>query len=192
MNKSASLAELAKALNKAQSEMSGAKKGSANPFFKSKYADLAEVIHCAKEALATNGLSIAQFPLTHDGKAGVRTLLMHSSGEYIEDVLLLACTKQDPQAMGSAITYARRYAYQSVLGIPSEDDDGNYASAPAPAKPLIYLINPAQIKRLKTIGSNSSKTVEECGAIVKKYGFASSKDVTTDVYEKICNEIEGK
>lgn len=131
MNKSEEIKDLATALCKAQSEMSGAKKKAANPFFKSKYADLKEVIDCAKDALSDNGLSISQFPVSEDGKAGVNTILMHSSGEYIESTLLLACTKQDPQAYGSAITYARRYAYQSILGIPSEDDDGQRASAPA-------------------------------------------------------------
>lgn len=131
MIKSDSIKELAIALNKAQSEMSGAKKGAANPFFKSKYADLEEVINCAKTPLSDNGLSISQFPVTQDNKAGVVTILMHVSGEFLEDTLLLNCSKQDPQGMGSAITYARRYAYQSVLGIPSEDDDGNNASKPA-------------------------------------------------------------
>ena len=141
MNKSESIKELATALNKAQSEMSGAKKGKVNPFFKSKYANLEEVISCAKEALFNNGLSVSQFPVTQDNKAGVTTLLMHSSGEFIEDTLLLTCAKNDPQGMGSAITYARRYAYQSVLGIPSEDDDGNNASKPA--KPT-YTAPPAK------------------------------------------------
>ena len=128
MNQSESIKELAGALNKAQSEMSGAKKGSNNPFFKSKYADLVEVIQCAKEALYNNGLAISQFPITEDNKAGVKTILMHVSGEYLCDTLLLPCAKQDPQGAGSAITYARRYAYQSILGIPSEDDDGNMAT----------------------------------------------------------------
>ena len=128
MNQSESIKELANALNKAQSEMSGAKKGSNNPFFKSKYADLAEVINCAKESLHNNGLAISQFPITEDNRAGVKTILMHTSGEYLCDTLLLPCAKQDPQGAGSAITYARRYAYQSILGIPSEDDDGNMAT----------------------------------------------------------------
>ena len=128
MKTSESIKELASALNKAQSEMSGAKKGSNNPFFKSKYADLAEVINCAKDALHNNGLSISQFPIAEDNRAGVKTMLMHVSGEYLCDTLLLPCAKQDPQGAGSAITYARRYAYQSVLGIPSEDDDGNGAT----------------------------------------------------------------
>jgi hypothetical protein len=136
MNKSEDIKELATALCKAQSEMSGAKKKAANPFFKSKYANLEEIINCAKYALSDNGLSISQFPVVlhkSDGEstAGVTTLLMHSSGQWIEDTLLLKCAKQDPQGMGSAITYARRYAYQSVLGIPSEDDDGQRVSQPA-------------------------------------------------------------
>tara|TARA_R110000744_G_scaffold146669_2_gene259522 strand:- start:2212 stop:2763 length:552 start_codon:yes stop_codon:yes gene_type:complete len=128
MNKSESIIELSKALNKFQAECSGAKKSANNPFFKSKYANLEEVITCAKEPLMTNGLSVSQFPTASEGKCGVETILMHTSGEWISSVLLLACTKQDPQAYGSAITYARRYAYQSVLGIPSEDDDANAAT----------------------------------------------------------------
>ena len=134
MKKSESIKEIALALNKAHSEMSGAKKGSENPFFKSSYANLEEVIKCSKGPLCDNGLAISQFPITEEGKAGVTTILMHVSGEWLEDTLLLSCAKQDPQGMGSAITYARRYAYQSILGIPSEDDDGNGATgAPAPA-----------------------------------------------------------
>lgn len=125
MNKSESITELAKALNKFQAECSGAKKNAENPHFKSKFANLEAVINCAKDALSDNGLSVSQFPVMDQGYAGVETILMHISGEWISNTLLLACKKQDPQAMGSAITYARRYAYQSVLGIPSEDDDGN-------------------------------------------------------------------
>ncbi len=63
-----------------------------------------------------------------DGKVGVETILMHTSGQWLCGVLLLPMTKQDPQAAGSAITYARRYALQSIAGVPSEDDDGNKAS----------------------------------------------------------------
>ena len=125
MEKSESIKELATALNKFQAECSGAKKDADNPFFGSKYANLEAVINCAKSALDNNGLAVSQFPIMDQGYCGVETILMHSSGEWISNTLLLACKKQDPQAMGSAITYARRYAYQSVLGIPSEDDDGN-------------------------------------------------------------------
>ena len=178
MNKSESIKELATALNKAQSEMSGAKKGKVNPFFKSKYANLEEVISCAKEALFNNGLSVSQFPVTQDNKAGVTTLLMHSSGEFIEDTLLLTCAKNDPQGMGSAITYARRYAYQSVLGIPSEDDDGNNASKPA--KPT-YTAPPAKAPTItKAAILAAFKACKDSAALDKKYEKAMTTQWVKD------------
>jgi len=132
MNKSDTIKELAIALNKAQAEMSGAKKSAANPFFKSKYANLEEVIACVKEPFADNGLSFMQFPITEDDRAGVETIVMHESGEWISGSFMLKPTKLDPQGQGSSFSYAKRYALQSILGIPSEDDDGNAASAKKP------------------------------------------------------------
>ncbi len=131
MNKSDSIQKLATALCKAQNEMSGAVKDANNPFFKSKYADLGAVVKAVKEPFANNGLSYSQFPILEDSKVGVETILMHESGEWMSGVIVLPMTKQDPQAAGSAITYARRYALQSIAGIPSEDDDGNTATKPA-------------------------------------------------------------
>ena len=136
MNKSESIKHLAVALNKAQAVMSGAKKSAANPFFKSKYANLEEVIACIKEPFESNGLSFMQFPITEDDRAGVETIVMHESGEWISGSFMLKCSKLDPQGMASAITYARRYGIQSIAGIPSEDDDGNAASQ-APKKPAM-------------------------------------------------------
>ena len=176
MKTSESIKELASALNKAQSEMSGAKKGSNNPFFKSKYADLAEVINCAKDALHNNGLSISQFPIAEDNRAGVETILMHVSGEYLGNVLLLPCAKQDPQGAGSAITYARRYAYQSVLGIPSEDDDGatinkTPAKATKPNSQIADSIKALQAVKdadgLKTIWSSLPTTIKNIASVEK-------------------------
>ena len=128
MLKSESIKEIAKALGLAQNQMSGAVKDSKNPFFKSNYADLSSVIAAIKEPFSANNLSYSQFPVYGDNKVGVETILMHISGEWLSSVLLLPMTKQDPQAAGSAITYARRYALQSVAGIPSEDDDANGAT----------------------------------------------------------------
>ena len=136
MTKSESIKHLAIALNKAQAVMSGAKKSAANPFFKSKYANLEEVIACIKEPFESNGLSFMQFPITEDDRAGVETIVMHESGEWISGSFMLKCSKIDPQGMASAITYARRYGIQSIAGIPSEDDDGNAASQ-APKKPAM-------------------------------------------------------
>ena len=128
MKKSESITKLSVALVKAQAEMQGAKKGKSNPFFKSKYADLVAVMEATKEALHNNGLAIVQFPIAGDKMCGVETMMIHESGEYIGHECLLACSKQDPQAYGSAITYARRYSWQAICGIPSEDDDGNHAT----------------------------------------------------------------
>lgn len=134
MKMSESIKNIAAALNKAQAEMSGAKKGANNPFFKSSYADLNSVVDAVRIPFCENGLSYSQFPINQDNKVGVETILMHESGEWISDILLLPMVKQDPQAAGSAITYARRYALQAIAGIPAEDDDGNKATGNNPVK----------------------------------------------------------
>lgn len=132
MQKSDSIKELATALSKAQGQMEGAKKDSQNPFFKSKYADLAAIVEAAKKPLSDNGLSYAQIPDECDNGVLVETILMHTSGEWISGKLKMPVSKQDAQGVGSAITYARRYGLQAMLGIPAEDDDGNAATAAAP------------------------------------------------------------
>ena len=131
MQHSESIKNLAIAMIKAQGDMQGAKKSSANPFFKSTYAGLGAVMEATKDALHANGLSIVQFPVAAPGMCGTETILIHTSGEWMSQECLLACSKQDPQAYGSAITYSRRYGWQSVCGIPSEDDDGNAATMQA-------------------------------------------------------------
>ena len=128
MIKSESIKNLAIALAKFQSEMKAVKKGAINPFFKSKYADLASIIEAIREPLAENKLSFSQFPT---GENGLTTILMHESGEFIEDTYFLKPVDAKPQSAGSCLTYARRYALSSVLGISTEeDDDGNAASEP--------------------------------------------------------------
>ena len=127
MNTSESIKNLAESLCKAQAEMGGAVKDSKNPFFKSDYADLTSVIKAIKEPFANHGLSYTQFPTNEEGRIGVVTMLMHESGEYLEHSYTLPTTKADPQSAGSAITYARRYALQSIAGIPTADDDAESA-----------------------------------------------------------------
>ena len=144
MKKSDKIEQLASAMCKAQAEMGGAKKTAKNPFFKSNYANLEEVIHCIREPFANNGLSFMQFPIAAEDRAGVETIIMHSSGEWISNELLLKCSKIDPQGMGSAITYARRYGLQAAVGLPSEDDDGNAATAATRAKKAVEGITSTQ------------------------------------------------
>lgn len=129
---SAQLNELASALAKAQGMMGNAKKSSANPFFKSKYADLAECWDTIREPLSVNGLAIIQLPgkvTMHekDKVLSVTTMLVHSSGQYIKNIFEIYLAKADAQGLGSAITYARRYALTAIVGLAQEDDDGNAA-----------------------------------------------------------------
>lgn len=131
MRSSESIAELAQALAKAQGAMKAAKKTEDNPFFKSKYTDLAGVWDAIRDALSTNNLAVVQ-TTDHDEAMGnaimVSTVLMHSSGQWIEGVTKMPLVKIDPQAVGSAITYARRYALAAIVGVASEvDDDGEAA-----------------------------------------------------------------
>lgn len=128
MNKSDSIEKLAEALSKAQGAMKNAAKESANPYFKSKYADLASVWDACRKELSDNGLAVVQVPAMKDGKVVVTTILLHSSGQWIDGELELTPVKDDPQGAGSAITYARRYALSGFAGIAPEDDDGNAAS----------------------------------------------------------------
>ena len=129
MNKSETIQNLAAALNKAQSQITGAIKDSANPFFKSDYADLTSVIKAIKQPMIDNGLSVSQFPVTNDEctAIGVRTLLMHDSGEFIEDHFYLPMQKLTAQDGGSAVTYAKRYSLCGLFNLPTFDDDAEAA-----------------------------------------------------------------
>jgi len=136
MQKSESIKELATALAKAQGQLENASKASVNPHFKSKYADLAEVINTIRPVFADHGLSVMQCPSFEGGIVSVETVLMHSSGEFIASTVSAPVSKQDAQGVGSAITYCRRYALAAVAGIAQEDDDANGAVGKAPAKPV--------------------------------------------------------
>jgi ERF superfamily len=128
MQTSESINELATALSKAQGEITGALKDSANPFFKSKYADLASCWDACRAALSKNGLAVTQFPTTEATATYLTTSLLHSSGQWMRSSLLVQPKDDSPQAMGSALTYARRYALTAIVGVAQVDDDGNAAS----------------------------------------------------------------
>lgn len=128
MNKSESIKELSTALCNFQASVEKIKKNEVNPFFKSKYASLADILDVIRQPLADNGLSFVQFP---KGRYGLDTMLMHTSGEWISESYEMQPTKDDPQGAGSVITYQRRYALGAILGLNiDEDDDGNKASEP--------------------------------------------------------------
>lgn len=182
MNTSPTIAELTKALSKAQGQFDHAKKDVKNEFFKSKYADLASVIDAAKKPLADNGLAVIQTTeFSDDGKVHLLTLLSHVSGEWIQGRYPINPTKQDPQGFGSAMTYARRYAFSAITGIAAEDDDGNADSSKnenATAKPKKDKVLSQWIE--KAIGDmNKAASLDDLAKIYRlamKHGIESGYD----------------
>jgi len=133
------LGELGAALALAQAEVVGAKKDSYNTFYTSDYADLASVWDACRKPLTAHGLSVVQMPGGADGSVDVSTLLLHKSGQWICSTCHATPKDTGPQAVGSVITYLRRYALAAVAGIAQIDDDAEGGEArekkPAPAKP---------------------------------------------------------
>ena len=128
MIKSDTIKLVSAALVKAQSEMGSATKGSSNPFFKSRYADLNAIREACLPSLFANGLSIMQPTVVVDGKNYIETLVIHESGEYIGGHTEIVFAKQnDAQNFGAGTTYARRFGLQALLCIGAEDSDGEEA-----------------------------------------------------------------
>lgn len=123
-------APLAKALVAAQKATESVKKAATNPAFKSKYADLAHVVEGVVPALNTAGVMVMQCPGFDGDMVAVTTTFLHEGGSSVTSTLHMRPSKQDPQGVGSAITYARRYALLAMAGGAPEDDDGNAASGP--------------------------------------------------------------
>ena len=147
MQHSESITKLSEALAKAQAEMPSVKMNAVNPFLKNKYADLGAVIETARPVLAKHGLSVAQFVGGKDGCVDVTTILMHSSGEWIESTVGMTIGeergKSAAQVAGSIVTYLRRYSLASALGMYSDEDtDGNQtqprAATPAASASMTY------------------------------------------------------
>jgi hypothetical protein len=127
MEKSETINKLTAALVKFQGQMLKVGKDSINPHFKNRYASLSTIIEATQKPLADCGLAIIQLP---EGENCLRTMLVHESGEFISESYRMTPSKNDPQGLGSAITYQRRYALGAILNLNiDEDDDGNQASA---------------------------------------------------------------
>ena len=174
---------IATALVKAQAEMRTPKKGSVNPFFKNKYADLNDVLEAVVPALNENGIVVLQPLVNIDGKNFVKTVLMHESGETFESLAEIFCNKQnDAQAYGSGITYARRYALSSICGIGSEDDDAQKAVAKAPT-----VMKTEDVERLN-VRLKAASNLEELGTVYKSFSPTEqsfTKSFATELKEKL-------
>ena len=178
MKQSDSISKLATAMCAAQAQMGGAVKDSANPFFKSKYADLTSVVKAIKEPFAENGLSYIQMPYHSADGVGVTTRLMHSSGEWLESEFVLPLVKRDPQSAGAALSYARRYVLQSMAGIPSADDDAESAMVRQITTPAY---TPAQKDQFLALIADGD------GFGIKRFG----KSVDQSVMDALFNSFKG-
>lgn len=138
MNTEHSTPELFAALSKAQGEVENASKASSNPHFKSKYADLAEILNTVRPTFSAHGIAIIQSSAYDGQMVTVSTVLAHSTGGFISSAASCVPAKTDGQGIGAATTYLRRYALAAMAGIAQEDDDGNSAShnKPLPASPF--------------------------------------------------------
>ena len=124
---SPTIGKIALALSKAQAQITGALKDSSNPFYKSKYADLASVWDACREHLAANELSVIQTLGNSGDDVTVISFLAHSSGEFFRSSVSAKPVKNDPQGLGSAITYLRRYSLAAIVGVAQIDDDAEAA-----------------------------------------------------------------
>ena len=173
MNKSDSIKNIAAALQLFHLKMGKVSKSANNPFFKSKYAPLPDILEAISDPLDESGLTFSQFP---DGDS-LTTILMHpESGEWIEAAYSMHPVKSDPQSVGSAITYARRYALGAILALNiDEDDDGNKASAPAEKVELPWLAeNTEAFANIKAYISKATDKVAALKAAETKFRISKA------------------
>jgi hypothetical protein len=187
MKTSEQIGELAAALAKAQGELEGAHKDSANPFFKSKYADLASVWDACRGPLSENGLAIVQLPRADGNAVTMETRLIHSSGQWIEGELTAVAKDEGPQSIGSAVTYLRRYMLQAVTGVAPEDDDGNAATSEG--APPQKQTRPPKSPAKQVAEQHGMKTADELQPSAS-YKRAIDK-ITEAVRERDVNAIAG-
>ena len=167
MNQSESIADLAAALSKAQASITGALKDSSNPFFKSKYADLASCWDACRKQLSDNGLAVIQTIEINEGRAVLVTTLAHSGGEWIKSYCPILTKDDSPQGQGSGITYARRYALAAIVGLAQIDDDAEAAqgrhkvSAPQNAELLAKIAATATADELNKLYNSVPQDVRE-------------------------------
>ena len=187
-----------KAFVKFQSEFKGMKPDSSNPFFKSTYISLDGILETVRPILAKNGLAVIQ-EATGDGDyIFVKTKLIHESGEMIEtEILKMKPQKNDPQSMGSCITYSKRYQLAALLGIcECIDDDANIAtygnSSPEQSKSNGKL-SAKQVGRLLGIGLKAGIKEPEIKKVIKaEFGKDKIEDLSIEAYNSICSRLEVK
>lgn len=189
---SAQVDSILAALAKAQGKIQPASKDKANPFFKSKYADLSSVWDACRDVLSQNGISVVQFPQSRADGLYLVSILGHSSGQWIKSEVLMPLAKHDPQTIGSTITYFRRYSLAALVGVAPEDDDGEKAQAPFRQKAQVNGSTPCKITQEQA--ADLKAILDECDdryrkwvmdAIKKQYNAKSIDEIPFDAYDRI-------
>jgi hypothetical protein len=181
---------LTTAMVAAQREMTNAFKDGKNPHFKSEYATLASVLGAVRDPLLRHGIALSQHPTTDGAVVSVRTLLMHTSGGWLSSACSATAKSSDPQSVGSAISYLRRYALAAFVGIAQEDDDGQAASRPRQQEPVREPEAPAemattdQVDLLCRLIKSSAFTDDERKAVQGMVARGLSKLKATDVIDR--------
>jgi hypothetical protein len=161
METSATIGAIAGAIVAVQSAIKPAEKDATNPAFRSKYATLLSVWDSCREALGKAGVAVVQTPTAAPaGHAALATMLIHAkSGEWIRDTVTSPIAKQDPQGVGSAITYLRRYSLAAALGIVADEDDDAAAASHKPGAPTprTGTPGPAAVTHLRDLAATSSQ-----------------------------------
>ena len=206
--RSESINNLVTSLTAFQGKMTAVKKDAVNPFFKSKYATLDTIWETIRKPLSDNGLSIVQTLGYIDSKSVLETTLYHISGEWINGVQLVNPVKDDPQALGSAISYARRYSLSAMLGLVADDDDDAESTkevkkivekpaekptekpidkpAEKPIEKPVELMSEAQGKKIFATAHEKKLTPEDAKDYIKKtFNKLSTKQLTKDEADKM-------
>lgn len=193
METSQTLKEFSAAFSKFQGELKNAPKNSENPYFKNKYADLTGIIDTAKPILAKHGFSIIQ-GLSSEGKtATITTLLLHLSGEFIKDSLKLEAKDGSPQALGSAFTYGKRYAYAAILGMATDDDDdGNNAQPTQPETKKENTKGEPEKNNKKPVKTEILELQKQINSLMEKSGIKKEERKTKIIELQKTFGIKGK
>jgi hypothetical protein len=194
-SESSQLNELFAALAKAQFDMEIAKTDSANPYFKSSYADLASIIKASRPFLAKNGLAVIQRIVTNDkGALYMHTRLCHASGQWMESRMPINPIKQDIQSLGSHITYLKRYTYAAIVGVVAsgDDDDGETAmNRTAVSNNNVTPINSSTINKaqLQIISEELEGHEELLENLLKAYNISKLSDLDAKKYTQCITRI---
>jgi hypothetical protein len=188
------------ALAAAQTEMGTVKKGSTNPAFKSKYADLADVVAAVSPALNAQGIAFFHVATSVDGDRVMRTVLAHGPSEtMIQCDVPLIVNKQDMQGYKSATTYAKRIGLESLTGVAPEDDDGNAARAAAPSRQAPARVDVAPLdangktnKEIKEAHSRLSRQINACNSVeALRLWSDENRDELDSLPEEVADDLRG-